>query len=149
MRRPSRIRPHQLAVKDASQLTLPFLVEAAVNLSAASNGRADAVPASCPEPSSPKTIEPQDPNANRFREPKRKETRDKRKPPTGASVSPGPKLLVSRREAAGIVSLSIRSIDNLLASKQLPFRKIGTRTLIPIEELQRFAGKDHPKRMAS
>lgn len=149
MRRPSHIRRDQLAVKDAGQLALPFLLEAEVNPSKASNGRADAVSASSLKLSTPETIEPQDPKAKGLREPRRKETRDKRKPPTGASVSPGPKLLVSRREAAGIVSLSIRSIDNLLASKQLPFRKIGTRTLIPIEELQRFAGRDHPKRMAS
>jgi hypothetical protein len=65
------------------------------------------------------------------------------------SVPPKAKLLVSRREAAAIVSLSIRSIDYLLARKQLPFRKIGTRTMIPVSELQRFARMDHPKSIAS
>jgi excisionase family DNA binding protein len=72
-----------------------------------------------------------------------------RKPPDKVTVPPDAKLLVSRKEAAVIVSLSLRSIDGLLASKQLPFRKIGNRTLIPLAALQRFARMDHPDRIAS
>jgi hypothetical protein len=72
----------------------------------------------------------------------------KRKPPGKANIPPDAKLLVSRKEAAGIVSLSLRSIDGLLASKQLPFRKIGNRTLIPLAALQKFARMDHPERIA-
>jgi hypothetical protein len=72
----------------------------------------------------------------------------KRKPPIKAIVPPDAKLLVSRKEAAGIVSLSLRSIDGLLASKKLPFRKIGNRTLIPLGALQKFARMDHPERIA-
>lgn len=71
------------------------------------------------------------------------------KPPVKANASPTAKLLVSREEAASMVSLSVRSIDYLLASKQLPFRKIGTRTMIPVTELQRFARMNHPERIAS
>lgn len=48
-----------------------------------------------------------------------------------ANISPDAKFLVSREEAAEILSLSVRSVDYLLASKELPFRKIGTRTMIP------------------
>lgn len=48
-----------------------------------------------------------------------------------------------------MVSLSVRSIDYLLASKQLPFRKIGARTMIPVSELQRFARMNHPDCLAS
>jgi excisionase family DNA binding protein len=59
------------------------------------------------------------------------------------------KLLVSREEAAAMVSLSVRSIDYLLASKELPFRKIGTRTMIPVSALQNFARMHHPERIAS
>ncbi len=73
----------------------------------------------------------------------------KRKPPATVDVPGDSKLLVSRKAAAVIVSLSLRKIDGLLASKQLPFRKIGTRTLIPIAALQRFARMDHPERIAS
>lgn len=72
----------------------------------------------------------------------------KRKPPATVDVPPDSKLLVSRKAAAAIVSLSLRKIDSLLASKQLPFRKIGTRTLIPLSALQRFARMDHPERIA-
>ena len=64
-------------------------------------------------------------------------------------MSPDAKLLVSREEAAEILSLSIRSIDYLLASKELPFRKIGTRTMIPLSALQSFARMHHPERIAS
>ena len=48
-----------------------------------------------------------------------------------------------------MVSLSVRSIDYLIANKELPFRKIGTRTMIPVSELQRFVRMDHPKRIAT
>jgi len=79
----------------------------------------------------------------------RKRQRGKPKPPATMTVPPGAKLLVSREEAAEIVSLSIRSIDYLLASKELPFRKIGTRTMIPLSALQAFARMHHPERIAS
>jgi hypothetical protein len=65
------------------------------------------------------------------------------------SVPADSKLLVSREEAAAMVSLSVRSIDYLLASKELPYRKIGTRTMIPVSGLQSFARIHHPERIAS
>jgi excisionase family DNA binding protein len=64
-------------------------------------------------------------------------------------VSPDAKLLVGREEAAEILSLSIRSIDYLLASKELPFRKIGSRTMIPLSALHTFVRMHHPERIAS
>ena len=73
----------------------------------------------------------------------------KRNSPRKANVSPEARLLVSREEAAEILSLSVRSIDYLLASKELPFRKIGTRTMIPSSALQSFARSNHPERIAS
>jgi excisionase family DNA binding protein len=69
--------------------------------------------------------------------------------PKKANISPDAKLLVGREEAAEILSLSVRSIDYLLASKELPFRKIGTRTMIPSSALQSFARTNHPERIAS
>jgi len=54
-----------------------------------------------------------------------------------------PKLLVSKREAAAALGVSVRTIDNLLAHKELVARKIGRRTLIPVTELERFARRDH------
>ncbi len=71
-----------------------------------------------------------------------------KKPPVRATVVPQDKLLVCREEAAEILSISVRSIDYLLASKQLSFRRIGTRILIPVADLKRFARMDHPERLA-
>jgi len=53
------------------------------------------------------------------------------------------KLLCSKREAAMWLSLSLRTIDNLLARKELTPRKVGRRTLIPYRALLAFARRDH------
>jgi len=79
----------------------------------------------------------------------RKHRSGKRKRPSTATVPADAKLLVGREEAAEILSLSIRSIDYLLASKELPFRKIGARTMIPLSALHAFARMHHPERIAS
>ncbi len=55
-----------------------------------------------------------------------------------------PPLLVSKRDAAALLSLCLRSIDNLIAAKQLPCRRIGKRVLIPYTALVAFARRDHP-----
>jgi hypothetical protein len=56
-----------------------------------------------------------------------------------------PPLLVSKRDAAALLSLCLRSIDKLIAGKQLPCRRIGKRVLIPYTALVAFARRDHPK----
>ena len=53
------------------------------------------------------------------------------------------KLLYDRKSAAVALSMSIRSVDYLLANKQLKFRRIGKKVLIPASELRRFASGDH------
>jgi len=53
-------------------------------------------------------------------------------------------LLVDKRAAAGSLGVSLRTIENLIASKELQVRRIGRRTLIPRVALERFAQKDHP-----
>ena len=53
------------------------------------------------------------------------------------------RLLYPRREAAFQLGISVRSLDYLIANKQLSFRKIGKRVLIHYRELQRFAGANH------
>jgi excisionase family DNA binding protein len=58
------------------------------------------------------------------------------------------RLLIDRRNAAQYLSISQRSLDYLLAYGELHTRRIGSRVLIPISELQRYAGTDH-KRLAS
>jgi hypothetical protein len=58
------------------------------------------------------------------------------------------KLLLSRREAAALLSISQRSLDYLIAGKILPVRRIGSRVLIPTGVLLRFARTDHPGKVA-
>jgi excisionase family DNA binding protein len=58
------------------------------------------------------------------------------------------RLLIDRRSAAQYLSISQRSLDYLLAHGELHARRIGSRVLIPISELQRYARTDH-KRLAS
>ena len=58
------------------------------------------------------------------------------------------KLLLSRQEAAALLSISQRSLDYLIANKVLMTRRIGSRVLIPAQDLHRFARADHPQRLA-
>jgi hypothetical protein len=72
-----------------------------------------------------------------------------KKPPSRATDSPNQKLLVSRHEAALRLSISERAIDYLIANKQIATRRIGSRVLIAVTELQRFSRSDHPESVAS
>lgn len=72
----------------------------------------------------------------------------KKKPPTHALVPSSQRLLVGRKEAADMLSISARALDYLVANKQLTTRRIGSRVLIPVSDLQRFVRADHPQRLA-
>jgi excisionase family DNA binding protein len=74
---------------------------------------------------------------------------ERKKPPQRATLAPEDKLLVSREEAAQLLSISQRGLDYLVASKRLPTRRIGGRVLIPVADLRRYAGCDHPERIVS
>jgi len=54
------------------------------------------------------------------------------------------KLAVNRFEAARLLSISLRTLDSLLARGELRGRRVGRRVLFPMEELQRFLKRDHP-----
>ena len=54
------------------------------------------------------------------------------------------KLAVSLREAAAMLSISSRSIQNFIAAKRIPARKVGKRTLLLVDDLKVFLGKDQP-----
>lgn len=54
------------------------------------------------------------------------------------------KLAVNRFEAARLLSISLRTLDSLLACGELRGRRVGRRVLFPMEELQRFLRRDHP-----
>jgi excisionase family DNA binding protein len=62
----------------------------------------------------------------------------------GAGNSSLQKILVSKRDAAAVLSVSVRTVENLISSKELPARKIGRCTRIPYRALIEFARHDHP-----
>ena len=72
---------------------------------------------------------------------------NERKGPGRAVIAPDEKILVGRIEAAGMLSISCRALDYLVANKQLLIRRIGTRVLIPVAELRKFSRSDHPERL--
>jgi hypothetical protein len=52
-------------------------------------------------------------------------------------------FLSVKGEAAALPSISPRALDYLLANKQIAVRRIGSRVLIPMTELQKFSRADH------
>jgi excisionase family DNA binding protein len=66
-----------------------------------------------------------------------------KKPPASVESAENRRLLVGRREAAEMLSISQRALDYLLAQRQLPTRRVGGRVLIPMNDLRRFARADH------
>ncbi|MGH9683025.1 MAG: helix-turn-helix domain-containing protein [Candidatus Acidiferrales bacterium] len=57
-------------------------------------------------------------------------------------------LTLNKAEAAKVLRVSIRTIDRLIALKQLPVRRLGRRVLIPRNSLQTFLKTDHPTKAA-
>jgi len=53
------------------------------------------------------------------------------------------KVLYTKREAAQLLSISVRSLDYLIVSQQLPTRRIGRRVLVHRESIEQFARIDH------
>ena len=65
---------------------------------------------------------------------------------TGASAMPNPltlKLQFSREEAALMLGISERTLDRLIAEKELLVRRIGRRVLVPKDALHSFMRRDH------
>lgn len=58
------------------------------------------------------------------------------------------KILMSKREAAEMLSVSVRTIDNLIRARELRPRRVGRRVLFPRTELERFSRGDHLTRPA-
>ena len=67
-----------------------------------------------------------------------------KKPPIRAEE----KLLLSRRDAAQLLSISQRALDYLVATQRLQTRRIGKRVLIPVADLRKYARSDHPEPLA-
>jgi len=53
------------------------------------------------------------------------------------------KLLHTKAEAASMLSVSLRTVDTLIALKELPVRRIRRRVLIPHTALINFIRHDH------
>lgn len=49
------------------------------------------------------------------------------------------KLLLSRREAAAALSISLRTLDKLVSEKRIRTQQIGSRRLIHRRALEKFA----------
>ena len=52
-------------------------------------------------------------------------------------------LLLSKREAAAMLGLCVRTIEKLISLNELPSRRIGRRCLIEKKALEQFARHDH------
>ena len=66
-------------------------------------------------------------------------------------MSTDTRLLYDRKSAARQLSISVRSLDYLIAGKQLETRRIGKKVLIPHASLVRFSQGNHydsPKELA-
>ncbi len=63
--------------------------------------------------------------------------------PLGQTNPIQPKLLYGKEEAAFTLSVSPRTVDNLIANGKLVTRRIGSRVLIPYSSLVQFAKRDH------
>jgi hypothetical protein len=73
-----------------------------------------------------------------------------RKPPVSVTdYDVEPRLLVGRREAARMLSISVRAVDYLIAHRELATRRIGTRVLVSAASIRQYARADHPQRLAS
>jgi excisionase family DNA binding protein len=53
------------------------------------------------------------------------------------------RLLISKKEAATMLGLSMRTLNTLIAMRELPVRRIGRRRLIERRSLEQFAHVDH------
>jgi predicted transcriptional regulator len=51
---------------------------------------------------------------------------------------------VSKYEAARLLGISVRSVENYIAAKLLEARKIGTRRVVLVRSLEKFLRSDQP-----
>jgi hypothetical protein len=62
-----------------------------------------------------------------------------------ATVTPFPasRMLYDRKEAARQLSISVRSLDYLIAGRELETRRIGKKVLVPHASLVRYSQGNH------
>jgi len=59
------------------------------------------------------------------------------------------KLLLDKKTAAAALSVSVRTVENLIRNKLLLARHVGRRCLIPRAALEAFARRDHRTQLDS
>jgi len=55
------------------------------------------------------------------------------------------RILVSKREAARLLGISVTSLDYLIRQRELSIRRLGRRTLVSTESLRAYARHDHAR----
>ncbi len=58
-------------------------------------------------------------------------------------------FLISKRETARVLGVSVRTVENYIAAKELVARHIGGRTLVDFNSVKKFASRDHRSPMGS
>jgi excisionase family DNA binding protein len=56
-----------------------------------------------------------------------------------------PPILVTKHDAAELLSVSVRTVEKLILFGRLPVRKIGKRALIPYQSVVDLASRDLPR----
>jgi len=56
----------------------------------------------------------------------------------------GEPLLLSKRNAASALGISVRTLETLIAVHELKSVRVGRRRMIPRSALERFVRTDHP-----
>ena len=54
------------------------------------------------------------------------------------------KLLLSKKEAAEVLGISLRTVENLITRKELASRRIGRRRMVPASALAQLVRRDLP-----
>jgi hypothetical protein len=54
-------------------------------------------------------------------------------------------ILIGRKDAAKVLGICVRSLDQAVVSGLLRPRRLGRRVLFSPDELKRFAARDHPR----
>ena len=55
-------------------------------------------------------------------------------------------ILISKKETARLLGVSLRTVDNLIARRELSVRRVGRRVLVPRHVLEKFCRRDHVTR---
>jgi excisionase family DNA binding protein len=55
------------------------------------------------------------------------------------------RILVNKREAARLLSISVTSLDYLIRQREISIRRLGRRTLVSTESLRDYARHDHAR----